>query len=70
MRIKNPNYVDPITAKATAIGAKIKAAMTSEMNKNGFTLDELKAKFPGDAADLTPGMLSEIAQRNGWTVEQ
>lgn len=66
MRLRNPHFIN---AKAAAIGAKIRAAMQAETGREGFTLDELKERFKSDAEDLTPGMLSEIAQRQGWAIE-
>jgi hypothetical protein len=68
MKIENPSYADAQKAKIPGLKAKVKALFDADTTKRFWTMDEIKAALPADAADLTEGMLSQIATANGWNV--
>lgn len=70
MRLKNPNAANPGAAQVAELAGKVGALMNAQAAKTEFSAAELRALLPADAARLTDGMVSEIAQRMGWKLEQ
>lgn len=70
MKIFNPSApADPVMTKAGQIAGRLETYFTNNPGKRFVTGDQVRAALPEDAADLTDGMLSQIAQLKGWRFE-
>ncbi len=67
--IFNPNYVAPVDAAAARIRAKLDAYFLANPGVKSVRLEQLKNAFPGDASDMNPGWMYELAKKAGWAVE-
>lgn len=72
MRVLNPAYVPPAPAHphkrhAALVVAEITALSSSVAS---IDFDALRARLPAIAADLTDGVLHQIALDAGWKVER
>lgn len=70
MKIKNPNYADPVKVYVAAKKAAINTYLAGlPANKTHITPDEIRAAFPAEAAKLTDGTIAEIAAALGLVIE-
>lgn len=69
MKIRNPNFVDPTSAFVAANKANIDSWIKSRPGE-WITDDQIRAQFPALAAQLTDGMIAEIAKALNLTVER
>lgn len=70
MRIKNPAYVHPITAKVNARKAAVQSYLTSNAALEFIDFDKIRADNPAAAADLTDAVILEMCKALGIEVEQ
>lgn len=70
MRIKNPNFADPVAAyvagKKNAIGTWLAG---QPANKRFITPADIRAQFPADADRLTDGTIAELCKALGLSIE-
>lgn len=71
MKIKNPLFVDPVTAYVASRKTAIQNFLAAQpTDKRHITADEIRAAFPAEAAKLTDGTIAEICRVIGLEVEQ
>lgn len=66
MKVYNPNFVDPIMTQAAALTAQIETWFATNPGVASVTAAQIRTAFPGVAAQLTDGMIAQIAQGKGW----
>lgn len=71
MKIKNPNYIDPVNAYVAAKKGAINTWLAGRpTNQQFITPAEIRAQFPAEADSLTDGTIAEICKAIGLTIEQ
>lgn len=71
MKIRNPNFADPVAAFVASKKGAIQAWIATRPATEQFiTAEQLRAKFPDDADKLTDGMIEEIARALGLGVDR
>ena len=68
MKIYNPNYADPVLARADQLAVMITDYFATHTGVASITADQIRAAFPAVADELTDGMISQVCQNKGWTV--
>lgn len=69
MKIKNPDYVDPVAVLVTANKAAFRAVFKSRLTDSHLTFEELRAALPPGLADkLTDGVIDEICKSLGLEI--
>lgn len=63
MKLKNPNYIDPVDTYIATHTAAIQGFFAERTTDEFIAFDDVRARFPGEAANLTDGMIAEICQR-------
>lgn len=62
MKIRNPNYIDPVATFVAANKAAMQSWLAGQSGKEFVLPAEIRAAFPALADKLTDGMIHEIAR--------